>query len=116
MIDPRIISAAALVVIGLVLCGFVVRVWLTHPVNRVFLVGKFVTGEGLRLLLTHLPAVFAAGLFAISAAMARFAYTARWKGEGFGATADFFGTIEAVFAVWAACCVSIMVVRLCRQG
>ena len=115
MFDPRIISAIALLVIGLTINAFVVRVWRTHPVNRVFLVGEFVTEEGLRLMLKNLPTVFALGLFAIAAAFAKFAYAARWRGKVDNHFADFFGVIEAVFAVWAACCVMIAMVRLCRK-
>lgn len=116
MIDPRLISAVALLIIGLALTLFVVRVWLTHPVNRVFLLGKFVTEDGLRLMLANLPAVFALGLFAITAACAKFAYAARWRGEFVGHYADFFGLVEAIFAVWAAGCVLLATVRLCRKG
>jgi len=115
-IDPRLISAAALLVIGLLLISFVARVWVTHPVNRVFLVGKFVTEDGLRLLFKNLPSAFALGLFAIAAGCAKIAYVERWKGHIASELADFFGIIEAIFAVWAASCVIIAAVRLCRRG
>lgn len=114
--DPRFISAIALLLIGLSLIGFVVRVWLTHPVNRVFIVGPFVTEDGLRLLLRNLPTGFALGLFALAAGLAKIAYAARWSGNETGENlADFFGIVEAVFAVWAAGCVLVTLVRLCRK-
>ncbi len=117
MIDPRIISAVALVIIGLALDGCVLRVWCTHPVNRVFLVGRFVTEDGLRFMLKHLSTIFALGLFAITAALAKFAYALRWRGNHAAESyADFLGTVEAIFAVWAAGCVLIATVRLCRKG
>jgi hypothetical protein len=117
MSDPRIVSAIALMVIGLALTSFVIRVWLTHPVNRVFLVGQLVTEEGLRFMLKNLPTVFALGLFSITAALAKLAYAMRWQGnESAESYADILGTIEAIFAVWAAGCVLLATVRLCRKG
>lgn len=116
MLDPRQVSGAAFLLVGVIVCGFVIRVWITHPVNRVFLVGDYITGKGLRFLLNNLPTVFALGLAAISAGIAKFAYAARWTGDSMGSAADFFGTIEAIFTVWAAGCVCIAAWRLCRKG
>lgn len=115
MIDPRFVSAAALFLIGLALVGFVVRVWMTHPVNRVFLIGRYVTADGLELILKNLPTVFALGLFSLTAAIAKVAYALRWAGTLSGHPADFIGTLEAMFSVWAACCVLLGVRRLCRE-
>ena len=116
MIDPRFVSAAALLLIGLALVGFVIRVWMTHPVNRVFLVGKYVTTDGLELVLKNLPTVFALGLFALTAALAKVAYAKRWAGSLGDHPADFLGTLEAIFSIWAAGCVLLAVGRLCRRG
>jgi hypothetical protein len=114
--DPRLISAAALAVIGLVLIWFVIRVWLTHPINRVFVLGPFVTENGLRVLLNNCPTILAVGLFALTAAAAKLAYALRWANHGNESVADFFGAAEAAFAIWAAGCVLIAAVRLCRKG
>lgn len=117
MIDPRIVSGTCLLLIGLVLSAFVIRVWMTHPVNRVFLVGRFVTEDGLKLLLRNLPTAFACGLFAISMGAAKLAYVDQgFEGNPANHPAVFFGTVEASFAVWAAVCVTIVVARLCRKG
>lgn len=114
-VDPRLISAIALFLIGFALVGFVVRVWMTHPVNRVFLVGKFVTEDGLRVMLNNLPTVFVLGLAALTMGAAKVGYAMRWAG-GPEYPADFLGTLEAIFLIWAAGCVFLAVVRLCRKG
>ena len=116
MLDPRFISAAAFIIIGLCIIFFVARVWMTHPINRVFKVGPYVTEEGLRLMLSHLPTIFSLGLFSLAAGLAKGAYALRWRGNYNGNWADLFGLIEAIFAVWAASCVIVAVVRLCRKG
>jgi hypothetical protein len=100
---------------GVVMIYFVIRVWLTHPVNRVFYLGSFVTEKGLELILRNCPTIFGMGLFFLSAASAKMAYTLRWANQQGGDFADFFGAIEAAFAVWAASCVTIATVRLCRR-
>jgi hypothetical protein len=113
--DPRLISAVALLIIGLSVCGFVLRVWNTHPINRVFLVGDYLTEKGLRFLLKYvLVTAFAGGLYALAMAAAKFAYVARWRGGA--VPADAFGSIEAVFSVWAVVAVLWVVIQLGRRG
>ena len=116
MVDPRLISAAAFLLIGLVFCTFALRVWNTHPVNRVFLLGPFVTEAGQLFILRNLKTVFFLGLFSIAEACAKVAYAYRWSGHPFGGAADKFGSVAAVFALVAACCVCVAARRLCQKG
>ena len=116
MIDPRFVSAGALIVIGAILCGFIIRVWNTHPINRVFVLGPYVTQAGQALLLKNLPTVFAIGLGVIAAGGAKIGYALRWHGQAGGDWADHLGIIEMVFLLWAAGCVIVAAWRLWRKG
>lgn len=116
MSDPRIVSAVAFYVIGLAAIALTLRIWWTHPINRVFSIGPFVTEAGLRAILDNTPALFALGLFALSAGVARHMYWLDARGHPTPLPANFFGLIEAIFAIWAAASVIIAAVRLCRKG
>ncbi len=56
-------------IIGLVLLTCVFRVWWTHPVNRAFIFGRYVTPEGVKVILRNLPLVFLFGAFIASCAL-----------------------------------------------
>lgn len=77
MPDFRLVSAIALLVIGFCFLMFSLRIWLTHPVNRVFTIGPFVTEAGLQLVLRHIPLVFILGVYSLSKSLADVAYYAR---------------------------------------
>jgi hypothetical protein len=62
----HLITAAAYLLLGGVLMGWVVRVWWTHPVNRAFGFGPYVTPEGVRLIIRNLPLVGVFGLFILA--------------------------------------------------
>lgn len=110
--DPRLISAAALMIVGVIITRLAVRIWFTHSINRVFSLGPFVTAEGLEALLKNSFTIFMLGVFALSSAAARFAYWARWNEYLSTEVAHLFGLIEALFATWAAAMVVLTGWRL----
>lgn len=115
-LDLRWLTASCFVAIGAIFIWFALRVWRTHPINRVFSLGPFVTEEGLRLLLSSVGTLFSIGLWLLSAGVARFSYWLRWNHHLASEIANFLGIIEAVFSLWAAGCVIIAAWRLCRKG
>lgn len=115
MPDPRLVTAAAYLVVGLAASAVSLRIWWTHPVNRVFGLGPFVTEAGLRLVLANVRAIFALGLFALASGLSRLAYWKAGVASTGGGWPHFFGLIEMIFAVWAAACVVVAGWRLCRR-
>lgn len=102
MPDFRLVSAIALLIIGFCFLMFSLRIWLTHPVNRVFTIGPFVTEAGLQLVLRHIPLVFILGVYALATALADVSYYARahW---GFGwDAANTLSLLSSAMAILAA--------------
>lgn len=114
--DPRLVTALALGIVGMAAMMIAVRIWWTHPINRVFALGPFVTEAGLKALLRHTPTIFALGVFAVASAASHTAFVARWSGHLSTEWAHFFGLLEALFAVWAAGAVLLTAWRLWRKG
>jgi hypothetical protein len=112
--DPRLLTAFALFIVGLAATSLAVRIWWTHPINRVFSLGPFVTEAGLKALLVHSPTIFALGLFAYASSASHLAFVARWNGHIGTEAAHFFGLVEALFATWAAIAVTVTAWRLWR--
>lgn len=115
MDDPRIITAVAYAIIGLSAITLALRIWWTHPINRVFSLGPYVTEAGLKALLRNVRTVFALGCFALASAASRFAYWQAGVVDAKTSHSHFFGAIETAFAWWAAVCVIIAVVRTLRR-
>jgi hypothetical protein len=67
--SPTIFTAVAYYFIGGVTLWVAMAVLATNPVNRVFLMGKYLTPEGARLLLRSWPVVFLFALFILSCAV-----------------------------------------------
>ena len=65
---PTLFTAAAYYVIGSLLIYVAGKVWLTHPVNRAFLLGPYFTERGARALMQAWPLVPLFGLFIFSCA------------------------------------------------
>ncbi len=102
MPDLRLFSAAALFIIGFFFLMFSLRIWLTHPVNRVFTIGPFVTEAGLQLVLRHIPLIAILGVYALSTGLADVSYYARahW---GFGwDAANTLSLVSSIMAITAA--------------
>lgn len=116
MPDPRIVTAIAYAVIGVSAVVLGLRVLATHPINRVFALGAFLTEEGMRALLRVVPLLIALGMFAIASALSRLAYWQAGVDHASSGWPHFFGVIETVFALWAAISLARSVWQLCRKG
>lgn len=102
--DARLITAFGLFVVGVILISGAVKMWATHPVNRVFTLGQYVTEEGLRLVLNNWIIVFTFGVTALAEAAGRVAYWAQDKGLISPGITGAIGVLEAGFTVWAMIC------------
>lgn len=67
--DAHLWTAGAYYIIGVVLIGLAFSVWWTHPVNRVFIFGRFLTEDGMRLVMMSWPMVLLFGAFIFSCAV-----------------------------------------------
>jgi hypothetical protein len=67
--DPLIYTAGAYYIIGLLLIVTASMLFSAHPVNRVFLLGKYLTPDGARVLMKNWPFVSMFGLFIFSCAV-----------------------------------------------
>lgn len=65
----HLLTAFAYYVIGAILIYVAVKVWWTHPVNRAFLFGPYLTETGVRELLRLWPMTFMFGAFIASCAV-----------------------------------------------
>jgi hypothetical protein len=109
--SPTLFTAVAYYVIGLVLLFVAIAVLVTNPVNRVFLVGKYLTPEGARVLMRSWPLVFMFALFIFSCAVEHHLH---WRYEN-GLEVDyayvlFMGWIEAGISLITAAIVLLGVI------
>lgn len=65
---PTLFTAVAYYIIGSLLIYVAGKLWLTHPVNRAFILGPYLTEKGARLLMQSWPLVPLFGLFIFSCA------------------------------------------------
>lgn len=101
-VDARIVTAICLCLIGLIVTGFTAKVWWTHPVNRAFLFGPYLTEKGLRALLRGWPMLFLLGALAIAGGVSRFIHWLRWRHMASDELASAVGLVEAAISLWAA--------------
>lgn len=113
-VDARIITAICLCIIGFIVTGFTLKVWWTHPINRVFLFGPYLTPEGLKVILRGWPMLFLLGALAISGGVSRFVHWLRWRGLAADELASMVGLVEAALSLWAAGGLVIFAVRTWR--
>ncbi len=112
--EPRLLTGPSQIVIGVVFLLLGLRLWLVHPVNRVFRLGPFVTERGLkavmglRLLLSNLGLFFATQ----GAASVRYWFAAGRDVQD--PTVVLLGSMSAVFAVTAATLLCVATWRLWR--
>lgn len=64
-----LITATAYYAIGMLLILVAAKMYSTHPVNRVFIFGHYLTEEGMRVVMRHWPLVSLFGLFIFSCAV-----------------------------------------------
>lgn len=98
-------TAFAYLMIGVILLWISLKVWWTHPLNRAFRLGPYITEDGLRLVLSLWPFVFLFGAFILSCAIDHAAHFALEMGWLNHLWRDFFAVIESVISLWTAGCV-----------
>ncbi len=111
MPDLRLLSAIALLIIGCCFLIFSLRIRLTHPVNRVFTIGPFVTDAGLQLVLRHIPLIAILGVYALSTSLADVSYYARAHWGFSWDAANALSLVSSIMAIIA----SIYVVAVFKE-
>lgn len=101
MIDLRYATGPALIIVGAVLLTVAVRLWMVHPINRVFRIGPFVTERGMRAVLGLRTIFLAYGLLLVESGTFRCAYWYLYQDVDAPVVA-FLGSLETGLAFWAA--------------
>lgn len=115
--DAYLWTSASYFVIGIALLVAAFTVWHTHPVNRVFLFGPYVTQAGIQLLMRYWPLVFLSGAFIFSCGIDHLIHWSYEHGQSSMSASRFFSIIEAVISGLMALCVLLIVARaLLRKG
>ena len=97
--SAHIWTAAAYYIIGAVLIAVAWKVWWTHPLNRVFLFGEYVTPAGVSLVMRHWPMVALFGAFIFSCAVDHHVEWLMMHGRpGLAPALKFFSVVEAVIS------------------
>ena len=113
MMDPRILTGPALLAAGGLLLFISGRLWLVHPVNRVFRVGPFVTPKGLEALLGLRMILCAFGLLIAESGVYRIAYWLFERDVNARAVV-LLGSLETGLALWVAYLSIVAGVRIWR--
>ena len=98
-------TAIAYLAIGGVLLRLAGVMWFSHPVNRVFLFGPYLTEEGLKLVLRSWPLVFLFGAFILSCAIDHALDLRLGNHHGVSRGLEIAAVTEAVISITTACCV-----------
>lgn len=110
-VDARIVSGISLCLIGAIVLIFTLKVWFTHPLNRAFLFGPYLTEAGLRLALRGWPTLFLLGALATAQGVSRLAYWLHGRDIVSGEAPALLGLIEAALSLWAAGALIVFSVR-----
>ena len=99
MFEPRYLTGPALIVVGLFFGWIFYRLWVVHPINRVFRLGPYVTEQGLEAVLKMRSMFLALSLLNLESGIYRTFY---WYFEQnpLADTIRIMGAMETVFAVW----------------
>lgn len=113
MFDPRFLTGPAFFGIGLFLFVISIRLWVVHPVNRVFRLGRFVTEDGMTALLNARVVFLAYGLLGLTSGMTRCIY---WFGsrQVYDPAVMFLGSLETGLAIWSALLSASVAFRIWR--
>jgi uncharacterized membrane protein HdeD (DUF308 family) len=114
-VDARIVTAICFCMIGSIVIAFTAKVWWTHPVNRAFLFGPYLTQKGLRALLHGLFMLSLLGALAIAGGVSRFVYWLRWRNQASDELAAGVGLVEAALSLWATGSLIFFAVRTWRE-
>lgn len=112
MIDPRFISGACFVFIGMTFIASVLTILAKHPVERVFTLGPFVTNAGQKFILKGCYTVLMIGCLAVADGGAKLVYAAHMS----RAVMDALGSAVACLSIIAAGCVAVAAWRLWLRG
>lgn len=98
--SAHIWTAGAYYIIGLALIGLAFSVWWTHPINRVFIFGRYLTEDGMRLVMMSWPMVLLFGAFIFSCAVDHHVdWLFHQRGHSkLGSAVRFFSIVEAVIS------------------
>ncbi len=99
--EPRLFTGPAFIVIGAFLLTIALRLWVVHPVNRVFRLGPYVTERGMVALLNGRTTFLCFGLLGIVSGLTRTIYwfvTPEVNAPG----VRYLGSLETGLALWAA--------------
>lgn len=113
-IEPRVVIGPMLVLLGCLFLGIAARLWLVHPLNRVFRLGPFVTERGLRAVLSMRPLFLSLGLFLTTWGAANVIFWTQADGDLYYWPVPFLGALASVFGAWACALSIIAAVRLWR--
>lgn len=100
--NAHLYTALAYYLIGLAMIAVAIKVWWTHPVNRAFMFGPYVTPAGIAMLLRLWPFVALFGAFILSCALDHHADWLAARGLISYEIVDTLGTIEAIISVFTA--------------
>lgn len=114
MIDPRILTGPALIVIGGFLVTIALRLYIVHPVNRVFRLGPFVTERGLVAVLRMRVIFLCYGMFFLTQGMTSTTYWFVVSQDVDNPFVVAFGSFGAAFAIGAAYFTLVAAWRLWR--
>lgn len=113
----NLLTAVAYYIIGSLLIYVSVRVWMTNPVNRVFLFGDYFTALGVKTLMSCWPLVSLSGVFIFScAAEHHLHYLYATGDEEMLLYMTFMGWIEAAVSLITALAVVYVAVAWIRRG
>ena len=111
--EPRVLTGPAFFVLGLVFSWIVLRIWLVHPINRVFRLGPYVTERGIAAVLTMRPIFLAYALLGLTNGTTRMVYWFAVRSPN-APIIKFLGSLEAGLSVWAAFLTVKATIRLWR--
>lgn len=113
MSDWRILGGPAMMVLGCCFLFFTYRLWVIHPVNRVFRLGPFVTERGMRAVLNLRLTLLSFGSCLVVYGLSSVVY---WffRQRVDDPLVQFLGSLGAGLAIWAAGMGVFSVVRFLR--
>lgn len=111
--ELRFFTGPAFLIVGALMLTIALRLWLVHPINRVFRIGPFVTERGMKAIL-RMRMVFASfGALTFESGVYRCSY---WffSQNVHASVVVFLGSLESGLAGWAAIIAIIAAVRVWR--
>lgn len=111
--DARYFSGPAYLIVGSLVLVIGLRLWLVHPINRVFRIGPFVTERGMVAVLAMRSLFASFGAMMLSSGLVKTCY---WYFIPIvnAPVNRFLGSLEAGMSLWAATMACIAAYRLYR--